>query len=610
MADVIRNARGGRHRVACDLCRHKKIRCDGEKPACETCYFAGVTCTFTARPAPQNKSLREQLSEAKARIRELEELVASRDRDSRPSVAHPPPAGPHPTCQSPSPCVCLSLPSIPDTSEFDVAVERFRWHLACSGPLFSSSPQAEVFLATVYRQTGVPFDFDGFITRVSQSYKSQYPATYPKVVPPKWPQNELIQRCIRYYSEEHLYSIFPVIEPTTLSVIFDEYVSTSTDARTRTVNAACLFALTAFITKMHGNQPIFKDAEPDAYIQASLNLLPQIIMQADNLRTLEALLLLALYIAPTGQPRSAQMLLAAAARILYNYEGHKCLPPNHQQNHNHLRALFWTFYGMDKETSIRTCQPPIMNDADCDLQLPPTYVPSSSDIQFLPGELSPRVLLYPSDLRFAMLKSKIYHLLYSESALAQPEARRLEYIRQLDQELNDLKTSFPAPFRPDPVAGDPAGCKFHNLSFRGMMIHFDYYHCFKMIHEAGITCSMSGSCNRNPLASSVELYYHASRFMLLHYIRTEDLIQPPNFWIQAQFLLSSVLSLFWKLIQVPTSETYKDDLKLLGDAKDLFTRLSHKFRDLGNLPPVFICQAFLDMLIDLSRRARQRATNE
>ena len=207
-------------------------------------------------------------------------------------MAQPPTAGPHPTCHSPSPCVCLSLPSIPDTSEFDVAVDRFRWHLACSGPLFTSSPQAEVFLATVYRQTGVPLDFDGFITRVSQLYKSQYPATYPKAVAPKWPENELIQRCIRYYSEEHLYSIFPVIEPATLPVIFDEYVSASTDARTRTVNAACLFSLTAFITKMHGNQPMFKHAEPDAYIQASLNLLPQIIMQADNLRTLEALLLL------------------------------------------------------------------------------------------------------------------------------------------------------------------------------------------------------------------------------------------------------------------------------------------------------------------------------
>lgn len=79
--------------------------------------------------------------------------------------------------------------------------------------------------------------------------------------------------------------------------------------------------------------------------------------------------------------------------------------------------------------------------------------------------------------------------------------------------------------------------------------------------------------------------------------------------IQVQFLLSSVLSLFWKLIQVPTAETYNDDLKLLEDAKDLFTRLSYRFRDLGNLPPVFICQAFLDMLIDLSKRARQRATN-
>ncbi|KAL4888467.1 fungal-specific transcription factor domain-containing protein [Aspergillus ambiguus] len=509
-----------------------QIRCDGERPACETCYFAGVTCTFTARPIPQNKSLREQLSEAKARIRELEELVAS--QGSQPSLAHSSPDDRQSSIGLPDfralpPCVCRSLPSLPDTSDFDVAVERFRWHLACSGLLLTSSPQTEVFLATVQRQTGSPFDFENFISRVAQSYKSQYPATYPKVVSPKWPKNELIQRSIKYFSDENLYSIFPVVEPHTLPDIFNQYLSSSTDPRTRTAVTACLVSLTALITKMFGHQPIFADADPDAYVQASLTLLPQIITDPDNLRTLESLLLLALYIAPTGHPRSAQLLLAAAARILYNFEGHKCLPSNRQKNHEHLRALFWAFYGMDKETSVRCCQPPIMHDADCDLQLPSKYVRISSDTQFLPGELSPQVLLYPADLRLAMLKSKIYQLLYSENAQAQPESRRLERIRQLDQELNDLKTSFPASFRPDPRTGHPPGCKLHTLSVRGMSVHFDYYHCFRMIHEAGIACSMSGS-NRNPLASSVELYYHASRSMLLHYIRTEDLIQPPTFW--------------------------------------------------------------------------------
>ncbi|PYH90637.1 hypothetical protein BO71DRAFT_433659 [Aspergillus ellipticus CBS 707.79] len=121
MEDAVTTARGGRARSACDLCRYRKIRCDGEKPACENCHFSGVTCTFTFTGQPR-KTIREQLAEAKARLRELEDLVAARDpqavsaagRDSLPSRI---------SSSSPCPSLPATLPPPQDSSDFDTALE-------------------------------------------------------------------------------------------------------------------------------------------------------------------------------------------------------------------------------------------------------------------------------------------------------------------------------------------------------------------------------------------------------------------------------------------------------------------------------------------------------
>ncbi|KAB8207599.1 hypothetical protein BDV34DRAFT_191973 [Aspergillus parasiticus] len=59
MTEFNRAPRGGRHRSACDLCRHRKIRCDRAQPSCENCLLARVSCTFTAKPAEARKSIRQ-----------------------------------------------------------------------------------------------------------------------------------------------------------------------------------------------------------------------------------------------------------------------------------------------------------------------------------------------------------------------------------------------------------------------------------------------------------------------------------------------------------------------------------------------------------------------
>lgn len=60
----------------------------------------------------------------------------------------------------------------------------------------------------------------------------------------------------------------------------------------RAANRACLVAFAAMITHIHQHERDFAGTDPDAYIQAALTLLPEMILEPPDIRTLEAVTIL------------------------------------------------------------------------------------------------------------------------------------------------------------------------------------------------------------------------------------------------------------------------------------------------------------------------------
>lgn len=242
-----------------------------------------------------------------------------------------------------------------------------------------------------------------------------------------------------------------------------------------------------------------------------------------------------LYITPLGRPQVGELLLGIAVQLIYNLGANKIQTPNEihrtDQRSQHLRALFWHCYAIDKEFSIRKSQPPLINDADCDLDLPTTYAQETSERHFYMKPLSSKELLFPSDLRFSLLKSKIFRLLYSADSQALPEARRLQHIRELDQELSDLKLGYPADCRPEVFATESApDYLFHDLSIRGVNIHLEYYYCLGKIHGANGSCKIVSPHSWSPLPSSAELCFEAARCSLIYIWRVRQFVNQHTFW--------------------------------------------------------------------------------
>ncbi|KAL3435221.1 hypothetical protein BDV09DRAFT_204197 [Aspergillus tetrazonus] len=473
--------------------RSIQVRCDRVKPACENCRLARTPCVFSSSSDRPRKTVHQKLADARAHVQKLEEQL--RDR-----------------CLSPR--LTLAGTRLSDPGRFDTALATFQWHLG-----FCDLPNS--------------FDLVGFSNELVETVGPVAPSELA-VVTPKWPSLQLVRSALEYFKKTHLYSVFPVVDVDEIAQIIEDNEHDLNDASIDATSRACLGAFTALITGLRRNEPVFvaAGADPIAHVRAVLTLLPGLVLQDRSPRALETLLMTALYITPMGEPQTSEALVSLAVRIVFNTGANRA---ETERKSPHLRATFWLLYSFDKENSLRRSQPPLIHDADCDLDLPSTHLFEYTDYHFFQNELSSHALLYPSDLRMALLKSRIYRLLYSVEAQRQSEARRLQRIRdELDQELVNLKASFPRHCQPDDFAkGLVPDTLFHDLSLRGANIHLGYYFCLTKIHSATAGGGMS------PPASSIELCYQAARSTLLYIRRVQNCIIPETFWIYSQYPITA-----------------------------------------------------------------------
>ncbi|KAJ5116571.1 C6 transcription factor [Penicillium angulare] len=561
----------GSSRIACNLCRHRKIRCDKAKPACETCRLARVPCVFNL--VPQKKNIREQLEESKNYVRQLENALREKERSAYPGSI---------------------IPGLFDPSGFETSLTAFRWHLQYCTP----GVVAESQLASI-------FDFDEFARRLAPS-RPPGPPENRDIVVPKWPSRFVVEQAINHYSKNKLYAVFPAVQTHVLTSLLNSNALYENGGTSDSANKACLVAFTAFMTRTGHRELAFTNPTPDAYLQAALSLVPHLMMEHTNLRALETFIILGLYIAPLGQPQTAELLLSMAIRILYNLRAHKSQPlsgslaPHDFETREHLRALFWLCYSIDKEMSLRKCQAPMINDEDCDLDLPATYVTISSDEKFFTQQQTPEGLLYASDLRLVLFKSKVYRYLYSHESLSKSEVVRLQLIRELDHELHELKSQFPTACQPHKFAiPDLSDTIARDISLRVVNIHFEYYHCLIKIHGASLIGHGAAQGFSLPSSSS-EICYQAARSSLLYLSRVRFLVTAGTFWIYAQFLLTAVLALYRRLVTYAGSDHPHDDVRILEDTLSIFQQL--KLRDgAESFPPFTITEALIQHIINLVR---------
>ncbi|KAJ6148250.1 transcriptional regulator family: Fungal Specific TF, partial [Penicillium chrysogenum] len=533
----------------------------GKLPDSKTPYYLSPSL-------PTAYGVYRELADTKARVRELEATLLGLKESTKPNqkglaILSPSrsssPASPRPASEA-------FLSYLPDTRDFDTALAAFQWHISYCGLGSSLSMQRAAFYSLIQKQTGCTFNVDSFAHEVTQSFNTQQLKSTKKVIGIKWPGSALVQQCLEYFDRNGLYSIFPIIDVEAVQILLNANVLDKPPHMSRAANRACLVAFAAMITHIHRHERAFASADPDAYLQAALTLLPEMLLEPPDLRTLEAVTIL-----PTS-PSFVLALLCRRQRILYP----KITTTLDKRRRLRSRSAYHIRPG-----NLRT---PLLHEA--------LVIQGAS---------------FPSDLRFSLLKSKIFRLLYSAHSQTLPEARRIQYIRELDQELSDLNLGYPADCRPEVFATESApDYLFHDLSMRGVNIHLEYYYCLGKIHGASSSSKIPSPQNWSPLPSSAELCFEAARCSLIYIWRVRQFINQHTFWLHAQFLLTAVLSVFWYLITVPTSSTFTRDLKTLEDIAGLLAHLERPANDGQTYPPFYLAQAFVERLVSMARHSRSR----
>jgi hypothetical protein len=233
-----------------------------------------------------------------------------------------------------------------------------------------------------------------------------------------------------------------------------------------------------------------------------------------------------------GQLQKAAVFHSAACRMMFTLGANTAVVPPRTAEpagdawraKHHLRKLFWMIYSNDKELSLRTGQPPSINDDDCDLTLPHGYL----ELKYVDDnpEWEPFLLddtavpLLPGDLRLDIIKSKTYKMLYSLRAARKPDADLIRDVRQLDDELEAWRLSVPLQFRPSLSSQEQAQPELPEpRKMERLMVHVEYHHLVATIHAAAGRCrswTAQHSFEMEGVSSSLALAVEASRTTMFY----------------------------------------------------------------------------------------------
>ncbi|KAK0389923.1 hypothetical protein NLU13_3496 [Sarocladium strictum] len=349
-----------------------------------------------------------------------------------------------------------------------------------------------------------------------------------------------------------------------------------------------------------------------------------------TLTSLQACVMLTLYETSTGRLQSGTTFHAVACRMVFGLGGHTRLPPKHittrsDRERRHIRILFWLCYIIDKDTALRTGQPPLMSGEYCDLTLPDGYdecyttylprlhdkVPLSDDEAFTPH--------LPEDPRLSHLKEKVSRRLYSAQAVKKTNAELLRDIRELDEELEAWRLSIPAIFRPALSISNKSRVDVGDCLPRSMthiIMHLGYHHVMTAIHRASSRCISGADAAADAeewlpgVKSSMALALEASRSTLVYLRAAIRGVAGEAFWMIIFYPTHAMMALFCHILMDPLNPDVEQDVALLASTAELINILPIQRLTSHELAHIELVTEFVAELCYLSRKAIAKATAE
>ncbi|KAK0728293.1 fungal-specific transcription factor domain-containing protein [Lasiosphaeria miniovina] len=526
---------------ACDMCRKKKIKCDGKLPFCTHCVNYKTECVFTQVEKKRNppkgakyiEGLENRLGRMESLLRlsgllgeddngatdlgTLEKKLAEKHQQSRQaSQAASDPTSPSQTASaqdgnastpqssltSPEPSKDEKRKSLtPDKKEEEQEEVAALSEMMCSlvtnnygeTRYIGSSSGFSIFspkgIQWVNEKTG-DNSFQQMISDVSiddhkwtawkpDVFGDIFRRTVFRELPPK---PEALSLLKDYF--ENFNCMLPLFhQPTFMHLVERQYSSDPYRGSGWWASLNVALAIAHRLRVMSNLVPADEDEKAWAYLKNAMSVFTELTMRNTDLLSVQALLGMALFMQGTPNPQPSFLLIATAIRLSHSIGLHKRVtgfnlnPVEIEQR----KRVFWIAYMLDKDLCLRSGRPPAQHDDDMNVSLPDADpVDNIGNIPLADGK--GKMNLFRVMCELAMVEGKVYNKLYSTKATKQSDGELLNTIGELDQELEDWKDSIPIDFRPE----HEIKASHTPLILHIVMLHFNYYSCLTTIHRMSI----------------------------------------------------------------------------------------------------------------------------
>ncbi|KAH6626322.1 fungal-specific transcription factor domain-containing protein [Chaetomium sp. MPI-SDFR-AT-0129] len=528
---------------ACDMCRKKKIKCDGKLPACTHCTNYKTECVFTQvekkRNPPKGAKYIEGLENRLGRMEHLlrlsgllgeddngatdlgtleKKLVEKHQQSRQNSQAVSDPTSPQvttaPNGSTSTPRSAIASPepskdgekqrsSTPDKDSQDDDREEVAElsEMMCS--LVTNTNGETRYIGSssgfsIFSPKGVQWvnekmgdsSFQQMISDVSiddhkwtawkpDVFGDLFRRTVFRDLPPKPEALSLLKDFF-----ENFNCIFPLFhQPTFMHLVERQYSNDPYTGSGWWASLNVALAIAHRLRVMSNLVPQEEDEKAWAYMKNAMATFSELIMRNTDLLSVQALLGMSLFMQGTPNPQPSTLLIATAIRLSHTIGLHK---RGTGFNLNPIeieqrKRVFWIAYMLDKDSCLRSGRPPAQDDADMNVELPDADPADGiGNIPLADGK--GKMNLFRVMCELAIVESRVYTKLYSTKATKQTDGELLNTIGELDKELEDWKDRIPIDFRPE----HEIKASHTPLILHIVMLHFNYYNCLTTIHRMSI----------------------------------------------------------------------------------------------------------------------------
>ncbi|KAK1760690.1 6c6d08f8-8b27-48d1-a5e9-ee3a8a61eadc [Echria macrotheca] len=528
---------------ACDMCRKKKIKCDGKLPACTHCINYKTDCVFTQVEKKRNppkgakyiEGLENRLGRMESLLRlsgllgeddngatdlgTLEKKLAEKQQQSRQAsqaVSNPTSPSqatsgqdanhstPRSSLNSPEPTAKeekrKSLTPEKEKQEDEEEVATLS-EMMCS--LVTNNDGETRYIGSssgfsIFSPKGIQWvnekmgdsSFQQMITDVSiddhkwtawkpDVFNDLFRRVIFKELPPKPEAMSLLKDFF-----ENFNCMFPLFhQPTFMHLVERQYSPDPYQGSGWWASLNVALAIAHRLRVMSNLVPQEEDEKAWAYLKNAMSVYSELTMRNTDLLSVQALLGMALFMQGTPNPQPSSFLIATAIRLSHSIGLHK---RGTGFNLNPIeieqrKRVFWIAYMLDKDLCLRSGRPPAQDDDDMNVELPDADpVDGIGNIPLADGK--GKMNLFRVMCELSLIESKVYKRLYATKATKQADGEILNIIGELDQELDDWKDSIPIDFRPE----HEIKASHTPLILHIVMLHFTYYNCLTTIHRMSI----------------------------------------------------------------------------------------------------------------------------